>query len=184
MLEEVASLVSSPKVLDARNYMASKNDFYGEEFKKTLTAMTHNVQHFFVGSELRPYCCLVERNGYSRTYVEFCIEPITGDKKLHNIDYNKAYCMMQIKAIDTKRLVRILLNKKDPTVSILSFFEDCVYNDDNEFSLKHANIAGVFPLVKNLLYSVTAGVYMQNFLVNGSANIEDIKGPMIHTCVQ
>lgn len=182
--EELTNLMSSRDVLDARNYMVDVTDSYGSDFEVNLKSIVNSVQHFFVGSEFEPYCCLVERNKVTPTYVDFSINPLVNDKKLHNVDYNKAYAMMQIRARDKNRLVRILLNKKDHSVSMISFFDNCVYNEDEDFALKSANLVEVLPLVKNLIHSISAGVYMQNFLANGSIGMEGLTPDAVKYCIQ
>ena len=176
--------MSNKEILDARNYMVDESDTYGKEFEYNLKNLVNSVQHFFIGSEFEPYCCLVERNKPVPTYVDFCIQPLSNDKKLHNVDYNKAYAMMQVRAKDKNRLVRILLNKKDHSVSLISFFDNCIYNKDEDFALKSGNLVEVLPLVKNLIHSISAGVYMQNFLANGSIGMEGLTADAIKSCIQ
>ena len=184
MREELTSLLSSKDVLDARNYMMDRNDTYSEDFTQCLTSVVNSVQHFFVGGGFEPYCCLVERNTITPTYVDFYIKPISNDKKLHNVDYNKAYAMMQVRAKDKNRLVRILLNKKDHSVSMISFFDNCVYNEDEDFSLKSGILVEVLPLVKNLIHSLSAGLYMQNFLANGCTGMDGLTPNAVKSCLQ
>lgn len=114
--------------------------------------------------------------------IEVITSPVDDEAPINSTEYSKAYCLVQLKALNSDRVVRILINRKDNASAMVVLFEDCVWCNDNPSKLVTATMHNSLLLISGLAGAPSGAFSYQHFLSKGSLLLDNtFKSEVIST---
>lgn len=167
LMLKIKYMIESEETQNLKNYFVDSVEDtlgYNDEPLKTIA---DNLFYQFTDTYQHTHCMYITDGILDRTYVKLSAHVLVGEPPINNMSYQLAYGMIQIKALDNDRSVRVLLNKVNKQTCLAVCFTDCIWDSKEPHRLKQAIPNTAIPIVMDLIHCPSAVYAIQEFLVHG-----------------
>lgn len=165
--KRIEKVAQSAETQNINNYFAAHADEEVENIEETFYSLVEGIYLLFTDTRTPPHCKLLYEPAESRTYVDFYTQRVEEEAKINDIDYTKAFSMMQVVTEDKNRCIRFLINKENITTVLAICFDNCVWDKEKPNTLVSAHAMHSIPFVLDLVTTPTVGFVLQKFLAFG-----------------